>query len=394
MHAFGIIQGFLREQCGGMHAKRRDCLSRVVEAALRGGLGLLRMSKRLTTQTSLRHRIKSCDRLLSNPRLFAERPTIYRALAAQVIGTTHHVQIVVAWSDLRDDGSQHLLRAAVVVKGRAFTVYEEVHPQKRLGSPRVHASFMRTLRQILPAGCSPVILTDAGFRATWFHLLDQQGWAWVGRIRNRDMVRRCDDDTWAGCKTWYAGARARPQALGRFHFARSNPVPCQLVLVKHKAKGRRHKTKLGKPCHSRSSKKNRLTQREPWLLATSPRLASLSPEQVVQLYAGRMQIEQTFRDLKNHKWGMGLDSCETRVLRRMSILILIGALLGYALWLIGLAMRQSGYDIAYGNRRKATNTLSLLSLALYWLNQPDKPKITRSQLRQAMDALVAMVARY
>jgi len=393
MHAFGIIQGFLREQCESMHAKRRDCLSRVVEAALRGGLGLLRMSKRLTTPTSLRHRIKSCDRLLSNPHLFAERATIYRALAAQVIGSTRHVPIVVDWSDLRADGSLHLLRAAVVVKGRAFTVYEEVHPQQQLGSPRVHASFMRKLRQILPAGCAPVILTDAGFRATWFHMLDQQGWAWVGRIRNRDMVCRCDDDTWAGCKSWYAGARAKPQALGRFYFARSNPVPCQLVLVKHKAKGRQHKTKLGKPCHSRSSKKNRQTQSEPWLLASSTRLASLSAAQVVQLYQGRMQIEQTFRDLKNQKWGMGLSSCETRLLKRMSILILIGALLTYALWLIGLAMRQSGNDIGYGSRPKAAKTLSVLSLALYWLAQPDRPKITKSQLRRATHTLISMVAR-
>lgn len=394
MHAFRIIQGFLSEHCSSMHAKRRDCLSRVVEAALRGGLNLLNMSKGLATATSLRHRIKCCDRLLSNPRLFAERCTIYRGLAAQAIGAERHVQIIVDWSDLRPDGSQQLLRAALVVKGRAFTLYEEVHPQKLLGSPTVHRNFMKTLRQILPTGCAPVILTDAGFRATWFHMLDQQGWAWVGRIRNRDMVRRSGDATWVGSKTLYAKACAKAQLLGHFHYVRSNPVPCQLVLVKRKAKGRHHKTKFGKPCHSRSSKKNRMAQREPWLLAASPRLAALSAEQVVQLYAGRMQIEQTFRDLKNHKWGMGLQNSETRVLKRMSILILIGALLSYALWLIGLAMRQSGQNIGYGSARKAKNTLSVLSLAVYWLNQHDKPKITRRQLDDALDQLVSMVARY
>ena len=394
MHAFHIIQGFLSERCSGMHAKRRDCLSRVVEAALRQGLNLINISKGLATATSLRHRIKCCDRLLSNPRLFAERCTIYRGLAAQAIGTSRRVQIIVDWSELLPDGSLQLLRAAMVVKGRAFVIYEEVHPQKQLGALAVHRNFMRTLRQILPAGCAPVILTDAGFRATWFHMLDQQGWAWVGRIRNRDMVRRSGDTTWAGSKTWYAKACAKAQLLGRFHYARSNPVPCQLVLVKHKTKGRHHKTKLGKPCHSRSSKKNRLAQREPWLLAVSPRLAALSAAQVVQLYAGRMQIEQTFRDLKNHKWGMGLENSQTRVLKRMSILILIGALLSYALWLIGLAMRQAGQDVGYGSRRKAANTLSVLSLALYWLKQLDTFQITKRQFDDALDQLVSMVARY
>ena len=39
-------------------------------------------------------------------------------------------------------------------------------------------------------------------------------------------------------------------------------------------------------------------EREPWLLVASPSLGDLRPHQIVNLYAKRIQIEQSFRDLK------------------------------------------------------------------------------------------------
>jgi len=53
-------------------------------------------------------------------------------------------------------------------------------------------------------------------------------------------------------------------------------------------------------------------QKEPWLLAVSPQLAALSAQAIVTIYAGRMQIEQTFRDIKNPRWGLGLSASQTR----------------------------------------------------------------------------------
>lgn len=392
MHAEHIIQGFLTDHCPQIHAKRRACLARITGAARRGGLGVVRLGKQLGSDAKLKHRIKMCDRLISNPHLYAERVTIYRALAHRLLSGLRHVSILVDWSELHPDGGTQLLRAAVVLKGRAFTLLDEVHPQNQLGSAKVHRAFMETLRQLLPAGCDPVIVTDAGFRATWFKMLDQQGWAWIGRIRNRDMVRPCGNHAWVGCKSYYTKAKLTARNLGAHSYVKSNPVECRLVLVKNRHKGRHHKTKLGKITQSRHSKKNRAAQSEPWLLAVSPRLAGLRADKVVELYAGRMQIEQTFRDLKNQKWGMGLGSCSTRQIKRASILVLIATLLAYALWLIGLAMRLSGRDIGYGSRKKVATTLSVLSLATYWLGQPKPPEITQQAITVAHGALTSMVA--
>jgi len=173
-----------------MHVKRRECLARLTDAAQAGGLGVVKIGKSLGAGTALKHRIKCVDRLLSNPHLCAERIAMYRAIAHRLLATLCRVGIVVDWSELRADGSMQLLRAAVIVKERAVTVYEEVHPQKHLGSATIHRAFMRNLKSVLPPNCQPVIITDAGFRAPWFKMLTKQGWTWIGRIRNRDMVRR------------------------------------------------------------------------------------------------------------------------------------------------------------------------------------------------------------
>jgi hypothetical protein len=366
----------------------------MTEAARRVGLGLVKMSKALDSRISLRHRIKRCDRLLGNRHLEYERLEVYRALARRVLQQQTNVGVIVDWSDLLTDISQHVLRAAVVVKGRAIVIYEEVHPTKQYGVASVHRNFMATLRTLLPAHCQPVIITDAGFRASWFKMLNQLGFAWVGRIRNRDMVRAQGANNWRGCKELYASATERARDVGEFEYVRSNPVPCRLVMIKRTPKGRKCKTVFGKDSRSRHSKKQRAGQNEPWLLAAAPSLSMLSAKEIVALYSGRMQIEETFRDLKSTQWGMGLNSSQTRSPKRLAVLLLIAALLSFALWLIGLAVRESGYCIQYGSRKKAASTLSLLSLARHWLLENNPTTLLQRQLDQALVELTSMVMNY
>jgi len=391
MHAQRIIQRLLTQDCPQIHAKRRACVARVVQAAVRGGLGMVRMAKHLISPTALRHRIKCCDRLLSNAHLVEERVSMYRAMARRVLRNTRHVQIVVDWSPVRADGSAQLIRAAAVIEGRAQTLYEEVHPEKKLTSPSVHKSFMKTLQTVLPPQCQAVIVTDAGFRATWFKLLNELGFAWIGRIRNLDKVCRQGTSTWIGCKTLYQKAQATARDLGAFLYARTNATPCRLVLYKAQSKGRRCLTKSGVPARCRRSKKNSASQSEPWLLAVSPELARLHAEDIVKIYAGRMQIEQTFRDLKNAHWGMGLSNSQTKGLVRLAALLLIGALLTYALWLIGLAARNAGYQVRYGSRDKANSALSIMSLATHWFTDDHRPRLTSKNFASALTELTSMV---
>lgn len=182
------------------------------------------------------HRIKRCDRLLGNLHLGHEKYDVYRALAQRILIGNPRPAIIIDWFDLSADHSQHLLRAALIVKGRAVVLYEEVHPMTKYGSPKVHERFLRRLRELLPQSCHPILVTDAGFRAAWFKLCDRLKLDWVGRIRNRDMIRpQTDAAVWVGCKTLYPKATATPQDRGAFDYVRSTPVACRLVLYKKPA---------------------------------------------------------------------------------------------------------------------------------------------------------------
>lgn len=387
MHAQQIIQDLLQTECRVIHAKRRITLALMVQASCAGHLSLMGMSRRLDAATALRHRIKRCDRLLGNLHLKHEKADVYRAMVQRILIGHARPAIIIDWSDLAADRSQHLLRAALIVKGRAVVLYEEVHPMKHYGSPKVHERFLRRLRELLPPSCRPVLVTDAGFRAAWFKLCNRLKFDWVGRIRNRDMIRpQTEAAAWVGCKILYPEATATPEDKGAFDYVRAAPVACRLVLYKKPACHRQSKTAFGKRARCRHSLKQATAQTEPWLLATSPGLAELDARAVVGLYSGRMQIEQSFRDVKNPRWGLGLSLSQTTRPDRLAILLLIGALAMYALWLIGLAAQSRGYWVCYGSRAKAGSTLSIISLAKWWLEEPAH-RTNRLRKREEVAAL-------
>jgi hypothetical protein len=96
---------------------------------------------------------------------------------------------VIDWSDLKADQSLHLLRASVPVGGRSLTLYEEVHPQGKLGNRQVQHRFLQRLAQMLPAAAEPIIVADSGFKVPFFREVEQLGWRWVGRVRGRDSIK-------------------------------------------------------------------------------------------------------------------------------------------------------------------------------------------------------------
>jgi hypothetical protein len=315
-------------------------------------------------QVAVKHNIKRVDRLLGNDALHAQAPTLYAALARQCLAEVKAPLIIVDWSDLTPDRRWQLLRASMALSGRSVTLYEQVHPLSRLTSPAVHTAFLARLAAMLPPGCVPTLLTDAGFRSTWFKLVNRMGWHWIGRIRNRDMVKPIDSQSWAGCKTLYSMATGHACALGQYEYVRSKPVPCHLVLIKRRCQGRHKRSVQGKPVRSKHSLKHARSQREPWLLAVCPGLAHLRAEAVVTLYAQRMQIEQAFRDLKSERFGLGFSANRSKGKDRISVLLLTACLASFVLHLIGQAAKAQQLEPQFqSNTRRSRPVLSVINLA-------------------------------
>lgn len=84
--------------------------------------------------------------------------------------------ILVDWSDANTRRRWLMIKAAVAVGGRAVSVYEQVYPMMRYNSPKTHREFLEVLKTMLPDGCQPIIVTDAGFRGPWFKAVEALGW--------------------------------------------------------------------------------------------------------------------------------------------------------------------------------------------------------------------------
>ncbi len=69
-----------------------------------------------------------------------------------------------------------LLRASLPVGGRALTLYEEVHPQKKLANRDVQHRFLQRLAQRLPAEAAPIIVADSGFKVPFYREVERLGW--------------------------------------------------------------------------------------------------------------------------------------------------------------------------------------------------------------------------
>lgn len=367
MHALTMLHRLLSKSCAHIHKKRLASVCAVTGAAVSGSpLTLSDLGRGLTGCASTKHNIKRVDRLLGNQALHQELPQIYHALAQQHLTHLKNPVILIDWSDLTPDGRWQVLRASLAWEGRSVTLYEQVHPQRDAGARRVHRQFLARLATMLPAGCVPTLVTDAGFRAAWFKLVDQMGWHWIGRIRNRDMVKRVGGTTWSGCKHLYPSATETPRCLGAFDYVRSNPVACRLVIVKRRRQGRHKRNMRGKPARSHHSCKNARRQREPWLLAVSPGLKQLSAHAVVNVYARRMQIEEEFRDLKSEHFGLGFSANCSRHGKRLGVLLLVACLTSFLLRLIGeIAHAHHWERQCQSNTRRSRAVLSVMNLARY-----------------------------
>lgn len=379
MQAEKVLHKLLQNTCSEMHQTRRHSLHANVMAALSGQrLTVTDLGRAIQSETSHKHNIKRADRLLSNPHLHQETRTIYQRLSHQLIGSQVHPVILIDWSDMDDHKQHFVLRAALAVEGRALTLYEEVHTLETKEKLTTHQQFLYRLKDVIPAHCCPVLVTDAGFRTTWFGLVGSLGWHWVGRVRNRHYMRWTTGGRWFDAKQCYATASATPKHLGDGVLTQRNQIHCQLVIYKNKAKGRKHYNRFGEPAENNYSRKKALGQREPWLLATSLPVTVKFAKRIIRIYKLRMQIEEGFRDVKSHRSGLGLNYHRTASVVRLQVLLLLANLAMIVLWLLGLATVLSGQHYQFqANSVRHKRVLSVVFVGLQMIQQtklilPDK----------------------
>jgi len=174
-------------------------------------------------------------------------------------------------------------------------------------------------------------VSDAGFRVPWFELIEALGWDYVGRVRNKTMCKQHTALPWFLTRELYRHASTTAKSLGRYILRRKNSFECGMVIYKQTRKGRKNLTATGARSRvSSNSLSNVSREQEPWLLATSlPAKKAKQATKVVKIYRTRMQIEESFRDLKT---GLHFNESNTRTLAYLSVLLLLAMLAQYVLF--------------------------------------------------------------
>ena len=237
----------------------------------------------------------------------------------------------------------------------------------------------------------PVIVTDAGFRAPWFKAIRQLGWHFVGRLRNKNLVREEGTESWELSASFFAKAKGTPTYLGHFFLTEEGQVPVNMVLYKGKSKNR-HKRNLNKKISaSGKSKKYSKAAKEPWLLVTSLPQSCDNPNHIVNIYRQRMRIEENFRDTKCHHYGLGLKKSLTRTPERMNVLVLIAAIATFAAWLVGVLTTFTGKAADFqAHSAKFTRSLSFVFLGREAIKK--EAHFSRTLLAKAFELLLQMIA--
>jgi hypothetical protein len=308
----------------------------------------------LAGRAKTKHAIKTVDRLLGNEHLRREAVLFKSVFVAQLPRGGRPI-LLIDWTDIGKQWAA--LVVTLVHEGRGLVLTWEVHPRRKENNPRIESTLLRNLSELLPAGCQPILVTDAGFRGPWLRKVKEAGWDFVTRVRGRVTVRATGSSDWLPVKSLWDKANGRPRDLGEHDVARYLPVRARLIGVwKNKPKRAGTEPKIG-----RRKKRNIRAAKEPWILATS--LRDVAPDRVAELYATRMRIELTFRDQKCPRLGLGLDLVRTNHLERVEVYLLLSAIAHYVLMQLGAAAERARLAPAFqANTVRDRRVLSLVRL--------------------------------
>lgn len=345
--AAGSIVRSISSMFNGFWMRHRRNLGLAVAGALearRIGVGVI--GRHMPVSVCPKHAIKRLDRFLSNPRFDDDeaQATLLRTL----IGPRKRVLIAVDWTMMR---RWQVLVAGVIQRGRCVPALWAINDLARLHKSQnaFENGFFTRLAACLPEGTEAVVIMDRGFRrVSLVKHLESIGLSYVIRTSGGIEVRH---------RRYHGPLDEMPIRRNRFmdmhdtELTLKQPTTVRLVSI-------------WKP-----------RQVEPWHLMTN---IADRPAVVASIYAKRFHIEETFRDEKDHRFGMSLGYLKCNYAERLTRILLVAALAHLLAMIAGAAARARGLDREYrantpGSRgRKAHSdfTLGVYYIASIRLNLP------------------------
>jgi hypothetical protein len=342
-----------------IHARRIQSIAGAVVGCIRGAtlaVTLIGHALAKAANLSSKHAIKQVDRLLSNT-LFA--PWLYFATwVPYVVGQRKEIIVAMDWTEFDQDDQSTIALYLTTRHGRATPlVWKTVVKSELKGWRNAHEdAVLARLAGVLPQGVRVCVLADRGFGdPKRYRHLAKLGFDYVVRFRQGIKVTVCGETKTAG--EWVPSngrARRLEHAL-----VTATKYPVAAVVCVKQAK-----------------------MKEPWCLATS--LSATATAMIVKLYAKRFSIEETFRDTKDIRFGMGLSQTRIRDPTRRDRLLFIAAIAIVFVTLLGAAGERLGMDRMLKANTSKKRTHSLFTQGMHYYDAI--PTMSDDQLVPLMEA--------
>lgn len=321
-----------------MRLSRIKTLAALTCAATRkSGMGVLALGRVMNGKALAKHRIKRVFRFLKNDSV--EVSEVQRRILEASDSGKGELIVLIDWTDLPP---YRTLILSVARRGRSIPFLSLTVPIDCTGAmSRAEQLAINFLAQLLPKDREVIIIGDRGFgNMTWVRRLNELGWGYVLRLTAR--MYACTDTTGGKLKHFGVGPGARAKRWGNATLTNHRPTMTQLVSVW------------------------RAESTEPWFLATN---LSLSARRIVRLYAKRMWIELTIRDLKNRRWGLGLGEVRLSTTARMDRLFLVAMLAYFFLFAYGTAAERMGLADSLKANTESRRALSVATTGFLLYHQ-------------------------
>ena len=344
MQVESLLKEHLSVSCPHIHSTRLQAVMDVATGLQKSrNLSLTAIGRQLDGDTVMKHRIKKVDRLLSNRHLYNEVTSIYKGLSDYVlkyINQNKCIPLIVDLCYMKDTHSVQMLSAELALKGRSLPIYRDVFEQNQLKNRA--SDFIARLSTCIPDGREVLIIMDAGFGDDWFDAIAAQGWHWLVRARGKKFIKLSEQDDWQDARELYSLASSHAKQYTNAYITKQHPRACRVVIKGPTStkNSRKKPKKLPGNYNSANGNYKRLSK-EPWVLVTN--LPShYTTTQIINAYKKRMQIEESFRDVKSHQFGLSARYIRTVSIYRWAIAMLLAAIVQVTLWLIGVIGHHQG----------------------------------------------------
>jgi hypothetical protein len=349
------------------HAKRVLSLANGVTGTIHSAtLGIHAIGQGLAQAQGLnpKHAVKQIDRLLSNAAITCE--DFFARWVPFVMGAREDVYVALDWTEFDADDHCTIALYLITSHGRATPLlWRTVMKSTIEGWRNAHEDdLLELFAKLLPTHTKrATVLADRGFGdQKLYPFLTSLGLDFIIRFRGLIHVETSDGEVRPAAE-WLSPS-GRAVKLSNV-MVTSDRTPVAAVVVVH-ARG----------------------MKEAWNLATSR--ADLSGAQVVKAYGKRFTIEETFRDCKDARFGMGLKATHIGNPERRDRLLVLAAISQALITLLGAAAEETGLDRKLKVNTVKRRTHSLFTQGTYWYGAiPTMPEEWLEPLMASFGRLVS-----